>query len=214
MPQNIRTTRTRTPASPTPMHAPSPRSPRTLRASHRAVCEMLEQRLVLSTTLAPSPFMGAMDYNWLASAPPATVAPHHPTVGKAPPKTKPPVISAATGYGLKADYFSGASLAGAPFTRVDPTVNFTWGVRAPAPGLKPGNFSARWTGTMIAPRAGVYKFFATAVGGTRLLINGVDIINNPTASSLRSSTALGTATFTAGQAAFIELDYFSTGRRA
>ena len=59
-------------------------------------------------------------------------------------------------------------------TRVDPEVSFDWGTGSPAKEIPVDNFSARWTGKLVAPASGVYTLGATADvelvehGGTRL----------------------------------------------
>ena len=61
---------------------------------------------------------------------------------------------AATGtpvHGLSATYFNNADFTGTTVTRVDPTVDFTWGAGSPAPGISANTFSVRWTGQVEAP---------------------------------------------------------------
>ena len=64
--------------------------------------------------------------------------------------------------GLTAAYFSNNSLSGTPtLIRPDANVNFSWGTTSPAPSLPAGNFSARWTGAVLTPTTGAYKFSRT-----------------------------------------------------
>lgn len=66
--------------------------------------------------------------------------------------------------GLRGEYFDNPAQEGAPVTvRTDGVVDFRWWGDAPLPGLLPGRFSARWTGTLTPPTTGRY-----AVGGKGL----------------------------------------------
>jgi beta-glucosidase len=61
--------------------------------------------------------------------------------------------------GLKAEFFSNKMLEGAPVvTRLDREVNFDWGMSNPAPGIPSDDFSARWTGKLVANKTGKYRF--------------------------------------------------------
>ena len=52
----------------------------------------------------------------------------------------------AGGTGLLGEYFSGTGFGSLTATRTDATVNFTWGVGAPASNVGIDDFSVRWTG--------------------------------------------------------------------
>jgi len=70
--------------------------------------------------------------------------------------------------GLKAEYFANKSLEGAPvLTRVDQEVNFDWGMSNPGRGIPNDDFSARWTGKLVADQTGKYRFGAIADDGVR-----------------------------------------------
>ena len=57
--------------------------------------------------------------------------------------------------GLKAEYFAGSSISGAPVvTRVDPAIDFDWNSAAPVPQLHQDDFSVRWTGVIVPPQPG------------------------------------------------------------
>jgi len=118
--------------------------------------------------------------------------------------------SSGSGNGLFGQYFLGTALAGAPVLgRVDPTVNFIWGGASPAAGLPATGWSAKWTGTLTPPTTGVYQFALNSDDGSRLFINGQQVINNwfnqpPT-------TRTGSISLTAGQPVSIEVDYFQDG---
>ena len=120
-------------------------------------------------------------------------------------------VNAATANGLTARYYrdpgTGAHFATLTVTRVDPTVNFTWGSAAPATGVTADNFSVRWTGQVQAPVTGTYRFATVSDDGIRLWVNGVRIINNWTdhAPTTNTSAAVSLA---AGVKYTITLEYY------
>lgn len=65
----------------------------------------------------------------------------------------------------------------AVLVRTDPTINFDWWDRAPAPGVNPDYFSVRWTGT-ITVDADVYVFTMGSDDGSRLWIDGQLIMDH------------------------------------
>ena len=69
-----------------------------------------------------------------------------------------PVPRTVFGKGLKAEFFSGSRFEGPVLTRTDRQIDFDWNAAAPAPGVTPNEFSARWTGTIAVPAAGDYSF--------------------------------------------------------
>ena len=119
-----------------------------------------------------------------------------------------PVIG--NGTGLTGQYFTdpgnGTHLNNLTAARLDPTVNFTWNGASPAPGVSGSNFSARWTGQVMAPLTGVITFTATADDGVRLWVNNQLLVDafidqGPTAYS-------GTISLTAGQKYPIKMEYY------
>jgi beta-glucosidase len=74
--------------------------------------------------------------------------------------------------GLKAEYFANADMEGEPFAvRTDPVVDFHWWGDAPMAGLHPGEFSARWTGTLIPPTSGSYALGGKGLGRFQVFVN-------------------------------------------
>ena len=53
--------------------------------------------------------------------------------------------------------------------RVDPTVNFNWGIGSPDPAVGADQFSARWTGQVQAKYSQAYTFTVKADDGVRLV---------------------------------------------
>lgn len=83
------------------------------------------------------------------------------------------------GQGLQAQYFNNSTLSGNPvLSRVDPNIDFSWDGGAPGNGVSNGDWSARWTGTITAPTAGLYNLALISHGGSRLYIDGQLVIDN------------------------------------
>ena len=60
--------------------------------------------------------------------------------------------------GLRGEYFANKKLEGEPaFVQIDDNINFYWEMLSPASGLKPDDFSIRWTGYLIPPVTGAYN---------------------------------------------------------
>jgi hypothetical protein len=112
--------------------------------------------------------------------------------------------------GLQASYFNNTTLSGAPVvSRIDPTVNFDWGVGSPAATINVDQFSARWTGQLYAPVTGVYTFTATVDDGFRLYVGGILLIDKwfdqaPT-------TYTQAANLTAGNTYDVRIEYYENG---
>jgi beta-glucosidase len=115
--------------------------------------------------------------------------------------------SQGTGSGLYGQYHNSKDLSGAVVaSRVDPSVDNVWGGRSPAPGVNTTNWSAKWTGTLTPPATGSYTFSLNSDDGSRLFINGRQIIGNWFDQS--PTTRTGTVSLTAGQPVSIEVDYY------
>ncbi len=97
-----------------------------------------------------------------------------------------------------------------PVTRVDPTVNFNWGIEtSPAPGIPGANWQASWQGTVTADYSEDYTFYATADDGVRLWVNGQLLCDGwqPQGATEYS----GTIHLDAGQSYSICMEYFQGG---
>jgi hypothetical protein len=120
-------------------------------------------------------------------------------------------VNAAPANGLTAQYYNdpgnGTHFATLVLTRIDPTVNFTWGTASPAAGVTVDNYSVRWTGQVQAPVTGTYRFTTVSDDGIRLTVNGVRVINNWTDHSSATNTSSGVS-LTAGVKYTITLEYY------
>ncbi|GAA3433792.1 glycoside hydrolase family 3 C-terminal domain-containing protein [Kutzneria kofuensis] len=114
------------------------------------------------------------------------------------------------GHGLQGEYFTNKTLDGTPAaTRTDPTVSFDWTGKSPASGLSTTNYSVKWTGTLTPPATGTYTFGLSSDDGSRLFVNGKQVIDNWRDQASHTETA--TVDLTAGTPAQIEVDYYQSG---
>ena len=111
--------------------------------------------------------------------------------------------------GLKAEYFTNKTLSGAPvLTRVDREVNFDWGLSNPGPGIPSDDFSARWTGKLVADKTGKYQLGAIADDGVRVYLDGKLIAEDWTEHA--PATVTGEVTLEAGRSYDIRMDYYES----
>ncbi len=83
------------------------------------------------------------------------------------------------GKGLYGEYFTNPDFKGKPVhTRVDESVNFNYRRGSPFNDMDPDNFSVRWTGRFIPEKSGLYRFKVISDDGSRLYINGEQVIDN------------------------------------
>jgi beta-glucosidase len=122
-------------------------------------------------------------------------------------------LSSADGKpGLKAEYFRGQQLDGSPvLTRIDKDVNFEFGGDSPGPGVGGTNFSARWTGTLVASASGSYQIGLTGDDGYRLWLDGKVIVEDWTpkkGSFFGPSTTVADVTLEKGRKYAVKIEYF------
>ena len=85
------------------------------------------------------------------------------------------------GTGLYATYYANRTFAYNPdetvaATRVEPTINFSWGAGGPLEGVT-DYFGAVWTGKLIVPLPGVYTFTLEVDDGAAIRIDGEFVYN-------------------------------------
>ena len=90
-------------------------------------------------------------------------------------------------FGLRGEYFANQNLEGSPaLTRIDSTVDFDWGDGSPAEGIPKDHFSARWSGTLVPPASGEYEISIRSDDGSRLFMDGKQILDNWSDHALQS----------------------------
>jgi beta-glucosidase-like glycosyl hydrolase len=118
--------------------------------------------------------------------------------------------SQGSGPGLYAQYYSNMTLSGTPVvTQVDQNYNVNYNGASPVAGVNADQWSAKWTGTFTPSVSGTYYFSTTGDDGSRLFVNGQELVNN-----WRDGYAItsdGSISLTAGQAVPIEIDYYQDG---
>jgi hypothetical protein len=120
--------------------------------------------------------------------------------------------SNGNGTGLTGKYYDAKNLTMLKLTRVDPTVNFNWGLGSPDPSIGVDTFSVKWTG-FVQPRYGqTYTFHATVDDGVRLTVNGVQIINHWIDGGAAEYT--GTIALQANTQYTIQMDYYDNTQNA
>jgi beta-glucosidase len=86
--------------------------------------------------------------------------------------------SAFTG-GLAGEYWDNNRLEGAPrLTRSDPRIDFRWTLNSPGRGIPFDWYSARWVGTITAPKDGLRRIGIEGNDGYRLYIDDRLVIDN------------------------------------
>ncbi|NLA22842.1 MAG: hypothetical protein GX870_07370 [Candidatus Marinimicrobia bacterium] len=80
--------------------------------------------------------------------------------------------------GMKGEYFDNMELSGKPVvTRIDSTIDFSFGTNSPAAGLPKDQFSVRWTGKIIPPDT-IYHLGTSCDDGSRLYLDGKLLIDD------------------------------------
>ncbi len=116
--------------------------------------------------------------------------------------------------GLDAVYFQGNNFDTQLLSRIDPKIDFTWGgmIETPVPGMKPENFSVRWTGSLVANRDGEYAVGIETDDGGKLWLDDKLLVNQWTVQGpTQCSTTLHLA---AGQKVKLRFEYFQGGSGA
>jgi hypothetical protein len=110
------------------------------------------------------------------------------------------------GLGVKAEYFRGIELAGAPvLTQAENAIEHNWSGGELAPGLS-DQVSVRWTADLKAPFAETYQLITTTDDGVRLWLDDRRLINNWTNHGSTDDTA--TVNLNAGQFYRLVMEYY------
>ncbi|HIK14648.1 MAG TPA: hypothetical protein IGS53_05055 [Leptolyngbyaceae cyanobacterium M33_DOE_097] len=118
----------------------------------------------------------------------------------------------AGGNGLYAEYYDDKKFKSLKFTRLDETINFNWGRRAPIANMGRDTFSVRWTGQIQPLHSENYTFNLKADDGARLWVDGELVIDRRRNNRARSQR--GTIQLEAGKKYDIKLEYFENRGKA
>ncbi len=110
------------------------------------------------------------------------------------------------GDGLAVTYYDNNNFTGTSVSRVDATVDFSWGSGSPDSRLGADTFSARWTGQVAATETATYRFYTISDDGVRLWVNGQLLIDNWTNHATTENSR--TINLQAGQKYDIRMDYY------
>ena len=130
---------------------------------------------------------------------------------------QPPAVKSAwlqppsgVGHGLQGEYFANTTLQSTPvLTRIDPAIDFNWGVGSPGSGVPTNTFSVRWTGTLTVPSSGVYKLGMATDDGSRLYLDGTLLINDWQDHALQLTQV--SVSLEAGRAYSLIIEYYENG---
>ena len=117
-----------------------------------------------------------------------------------------------TGTGLSATYFNNVDFTGTAVSRIDSTVNFSWGSGSPATTIGPDTFSARWVGQVEAQFTDTYTFYTRSDDGVRLWVNGRALVNDWTNHGVTENS--GRISLVAGRRYDIRMEFYENGGAA
>jgi hypothetical protein len=113
--------------------------------------------------------------------------------------------------GLTGEYFANLDLSGTPaVVRKETGINFAWHSGSPATGIPATKWSARWTGTVTAPKSGEYTFCLYADDGCRLFIDDQNVIDHWSLDS-GNDAHTGKINLVSGQQYHLRVEYFQAG---
>jgi len=82
------------------------------------------------------------------------------------------------GHGLIGEYYSDMEFKNLATTRLDPTIDFDWGLDAPMKTLPEDRFSIRWTGSIEIKNPGNYEFYTLSDDGVKVYLEDIKLIDN------------------------------------
>ena len=85
-------------------------------------------------------------------------------------ESPPPATERGQGIGLLGLYFANTNANSTVRLRIDPTVDFDWGVGEPIDGIGKDYFGVIWMGEVEAPGTGEFTFYLSADDGGRLQV--------------------------------------------
>jgi hypothetical protein len=131
-----------------------------------------------------------------------------PAPTPAPVVAPAPALVLGTGNGLTGKYYNSTNLDPntLALTRTDTSVNFNWNNGAPGSKVNTDDFSAEWTGQILAPETGTYTFTTTSDDGVKVWVNGQQLINAWNDHGPQQDS--GIITLQAGQKYDIKVNYY------
>lgn len=112
--------------------------------------------------------------------------------------------------GLVGEYYRSLNLKDLQFTRIDPMINFDWGLGAPRADMSNLNFSIVWRGQLRAPITGTYTFSSGSDDGISMWINGDKVYEQ----LIYENSAPAEVELKGGENYDIRLEYFEAGGNA
>jgi hypothetical protein len=114
-------------------------------------------------------------------------------------------VKPGDGDGLTGSYYNGLNWDTKVLDRVDPNVNFDWGLNNPALGVNADNFSVKWKGYIMPLYTDIYNFSLISDNGRSLKVNNFTIIDH--FESDWGKEYVGSVSLTAGKRVPIEINY-------
>jgi uncharacterized protein YjdB len=112
-----------------------------------------------------------------------------------------------TGDGLKGEYYNTNDFTGEiALSRIDPFIDFSYGDGSYAPDQPTDHYSVRWTGQVVPLYSETYTFETSCDDGSRLWVNGKQLVNNWIVQGENPKT--GTITLTEGVKYNIKMEYY------
>ena len=123
------------------------------------------------------------------------------------------VAGPADPHPLQAEFFNNTKLEGEPvLKRGDDFIDFNWKKTEPASQITTVRFSARWKGTIRPIKSGNYRFEVRSDDGSRVMLDGKQIIDNWRDQQAHTETA--TVGLEAGHDYPVVIEYFNSGGEA
>jgi|GEM_PF-337990 len=124
------------------------------------------------------------------------------------------IVVGASGNGLKGLYYDNMDFTSLKAAVTNQTINFDWGTAAPTNTMGADTYSVRWTGQVMAPETGTYRFSTRTSDGVRLWVNGAQVIDdwNDQAANIWNDSA--PIALTAGQKYSLRMEYYRNANPA
>lgn len=118
------------------------------------------------------------------------------------------------GTGLTAQYYDNLDFTGFKLARVDSSIDFDWGMNAPAPSVGADIFSVRWTGQIVPLYSETYTFYTNTDDGIRLWVDNKLLIDQWKVFYEGALEFSGAIDLEAGKKYNIKIEYFEDIKNA